>query len=313
MHDACGARRVSLCADRARGARRAATHAQARTTAMPPEAQAEGGSLDYDQLYAHVAQLAESLPDHHRQMLQQRLGAASLPDDVPRQAVEPVVVAAQPVPSAPTPTPSVLSPRFTESCDVQPRQAIRIAPVSRMPPANLKQGEDHSTSQQPDDSDEPAVSASWIRRVAARLVDVGVILLLLPRWLKRRPFFILGSVAIDMVWHARSPGQTLGKRLLGLQVVQSHSFNVCSSGRHWANFSKNNAIATAIFRSTLIYSMLYLAFERRGLIQLQWNFWSRALLLSGIAAFCDRHGDRQCLHDHIFGTRVVVHGSCRQR
>lgn len=164
--------------------------------------------MDYEQLYAHVAHLAENLPVHQREMLHQRL-AATLP--VP---VDPVVVAATPVPSAPSP--SVLRPSFAEWYGNEPSSSSTL--ISNPPPTQENKQDDHSNTHEPAGSLTQPVSVSWVRRCAARLLDMAVMLLLLPRPLKRRLLLIVGSVAIDMVWHARSPGQTLGKRLLGLQV-----------------------------------------------------------------------------------------------
>jgi uncharacterized RDD family membrane protein YckC len=285
-------------------------------TGTPPEAAAGGtGTLDYDQLYGHVVHLAESLPVRHRQLLHERLGASLTTVPLRLGVQEPVVVAAQPVPSAPNPTPSVLSPCLTESYDGQRGQGTSTTPVSRAPPPNLKNCDNvPAHAQQPHlcTSDESQRSAPWIRRFVARLFDVGVVLVLLPRPLKRRPLFILGSVAMDILWHTRSPGQTLGKRLLGLQVVESSSHssaNAPSSSHRLAKISRNNLVAAAMFRSALLHSLLYLAFEHYGRIQLQWNFWSRVLLLSAATGFFGTSNDRRCLHDHIFGTRVVVYNS----
>lgn len=131
---------------------------------------------------------------------------------------------AQPVPSAPGPTPSVLRLGLADACGIPSGATGRDAAILRAPPVQNKQ-DDHCTTQEPSSLDpgtpEPLASASWVRRLVARLLDMGVLVLLLPQRLRHRPVLILGSVAMDMMWHARSPGQTLGKRLLRLQVCAS--------------------------------------------------------------------------------------------
>ena len=240
----------------------------ARAKQRPQQPQANGGrqaaggaTLTETELFSHITRLADSLPQHQRQLLHQRLGA-SLP--------APFVVEAQPVPaggssmrqhqqhrqgaSAPSPTPSVLNPRRqqqhppphappphhaaaatataaaaaaaaaarTPTYSAAPAAAAAAARGGSDPRAVLQNKSAGRAAAEPPmlypGSLEPVAAARWWRRLASHGIELSLVRLLLPRPLKHTPIFILVSIAMDLLAHARWPGQSVGKRLMGLQV-----------------------------------------------------------------------------------------------
>ena len=68
---------------------------------------------------------------------------------------------------------------------------------------------------------ELSVAASWWKRAASHVVEIVLVRTLLP--INTPVLTILASIVIDLAAHGKWPGQSLGKRLFSIQMLQHES------------------------------------------------------------------------------------------
>jgi uncharacterized RDD family membrane protein YckC len=327
------------------------------SSASPGGGQAKGTSeqqagakpaLTGAELLLHVKRLAESLPQAQKQALHEQL-SESLPGPYVIEAQHVEIDSTGATPQGLLSQPGGSNPVSPSDVNMQqqPRtgthhggsisaQAAQAAGAGGDSAATRPAGQHVTPKSAGRDAEappllypgslEPVIAASWVRRLMSHMLDVVVLHLLIPSRLRRTWLMITGSLAMDFVAHARWPGQSLGKRVLGIQILGSHqgTFSPSSSLR-WSQHTKVKSFATAMLRSFFMNVLFHLGFVKVSpfsfLVTFRWNYWSRAMLLSlAVGLFPEAWllgngrrtgggGARRCLHDQIFGTLVVQHRS----
>ena len=152
-----------------------------------------------------------------------------------------------------------------------------------------------------------AVAGSWIRRAMAQVLDQRIMpRLILPRVFSRhRVFVFLTSIVFETLGYYMWPGQSLGKRLCQIKIVNATDTSDAPPSDIRRNF----------LRSVLI-NLVNVGLESTWSQRLFWLSVMFGMLglgrrLSPAAADHPRSSlkskpERRCLHDMLLGTRVVT-------
>ena len=193
-------------------------------------------ALSEAEYFQQVRRLAERLPPARRQQLQQ------------------VLVASQPLPTVVAEHVQTQPPS-----PHQPQQQRRPPPAAALPP---KPQAGSATVPEPvvfyPGSLEPVQPARWWRRAIAWLADTLVVRLLVP-WPTRLAVVMTIAVAVDVAAHCCWPGQTVGKRLLRIQLLDAAPRGgPASMEQRWTPRSRMWGLALVACRATYLRVLAFM-------------------------------------------------------